>query len=297
MGNFDWEVDFITAVQSTAGPVMTRFMEFVSMLGEETMLVLVVGLLYWCLDKRLGRKLALGMIFSLLGGEIIKGLVMRRRPYFDHPEITCLRAPSGKGDVMDITIQGYSFPSMHASNSIAMFGTLAWGAKRKWLKTAFLIIPLLIGFSRPFLGVHYPTDVLAGWLLGGIVLFLALRITAMTENYLLIGTAVAVLAFPGWFLCHNEGFGVIYGLSTGMLMGFAFEERLVRFSNTRNILRCILRLAGGMAVFFGASLALKGIFPTGRILHSARYFLTSFITMGIYPMLFNLTDRIWKEKE
>ena len=69
MGNFGWEVDFITAIQSAASPALIRFMEIVSMLGEETVLVLTVGLLYWCIDKSLGRKLALGMIFSLLGGE------------------------------------------------------------------------------------------------------------------------------------------------------------------------------------------------------------------------------------
>lgn len=294
MGNFGWEVDFITAVQDWAGPVLTHIMKGVSILGEETVLVLFVGLLYWCINKSLGRKLALGMIFSLLGGEMIKGAVMRRRPYFDHPEISCLRAPSGKGDVMDIAVQGYSFPSMHASNSIAMFGTLAWGVRRRWLKFILLIMPLLIGFSRPFLGVHYPTDVLVGWVLGAVVLFLALKITSMTENYFGIFIAVAILAFPGWFFCHSDGFGVIYGMSAGMLLGFAFEARFVNFSNTGNILRCILRLICGMAVFFGLGAALKGIMPYDRIWRCIRYFLTSFISMGVYPMLFSLTDRLWK---
>lgn len=292
-----WEVDFISAVQRASGPVLTRIMECVSMLGEETCMVIVVGLLYWCLDKNLGKRMALGMIFSMLGGEIIKEAVMRRRPYFDHPEISCLRAPSGKGDVMDLAIQGYSFPSIHSSNSVAMFGTLAAGTKRRWLQTVFLIIPLLIGFSRPFLGVHYPTDVLAGWVLGGVALFLALRISSITDNYLTICIAVALLALPGWFTCRTDLFSTIYGFTVGTLLAFDFESRFVKFSNTGNVLRCIVRLICGMAVFFGAGMALKEMLPPDRICRCVRYFLSSFFAMGVYPMLFSLSDRLWKKSE
>lgn len=297
MWNFQWEVEFITAIQEASSSALTGIMEIASMLGEETLMVLTIGLFYWCINKSVGRKMALGMIISLLSGEMIKCVVMRRRPYFDHSEISCLRAPSGKGEVMDIAVQGYSFPSIHASNSIVMFGTITTVMRRRWIRVLLLIFPLLIGFSRPFLGVHYPTDVIVGWALGCLALFIALKITSKTENYLKICIVMALLSLPGWFFCHTDVFSTVYGLMLGMLLGFTFEDKFVRFSNTRNIGRCILRLIGGMALFFGLSIALKSLLPTDRIFRCIRYFLTAFVCMGVYPILFKYTDRLWKQEK
>ena len=296
MGSFDWEIDFMTALQDAAGKVWTPLMEWVSMLGEETVMVLVIGLIYWCLNKDLGRKMALGMTLSLLAGEMIKCAVMRRRPYFDHSEVACLRAPSGKGDVMNVAVQGYSFPSLHASNAVVMFGSLATVARRRWQVALCVLMMLLIGFSRPFLGVHYPTDVLVGWVLGLCALWLAFKAVALLKNWLIIALIVALLALPGWWFCHTEVFSSVYGLTLGMLGGFAFEERVVKFKNTKNMWRCFLRLVCGMALFFGVSIALKCVLPPVQLCRCVRYLIASFIAMGVYPMVFKHTDKIWKEE-
>ena len=59
MGSFPWEIDFMTALQSAAGKVWTPLMKGVSILGEETVMVMVIGLIYWCLNKEMGQKMAL----------------------------------------------------------------------------------------------------------------------------------------------------------------------------------------------------------------------------------------------
>lgn len=286
----------MTALQSAAGKVWTPLMEGVSILGEETVMVMVIGLIYWCLNKEMGQKMALGMVLSLLGGEMIKCAVMRRRPYFDHAEVECLRAPSGKGDVMDVAVQGYSFPSLHASNAVVMFGTLAKAARRRWQVIVCIVMIVLIGFSRPFLGVHYPTDVLVGWALGLCALWVAFKAAALLKDWLKIALVVALLALPGWWFCHTEVFSSVYGLTLGMLGGFAFEERVVKFNNTKNVWRCLLRLVGGMALFFGVSMALKSVLPADQVCRCVRYLIASFIAMGAYPMVFKHTDILWKKE-
>ncbi len=294
MGSFQWEVDFIAALQYKADETLIWIMSAFSMLGEEMALVVIVGLLYLCYDKKMGRKLALGMLGGILGGEIIKSRVLRLRPYFSHSGILCLRAPSGGGDIMDLAVQGYSFPSMHSSNSVIMFGLLAVNSRKRWCRVIWLVFPLLIGFSRAFLGVHYPTDVMAGWLFGAIVLYAVLELTERTENYLLICAVSCVLALPGWLICGTKDFSSAYGLMVGMLLGFAFEDKLVRFENTASFLRGAVRLISGLVLFFGLSSMLKMLLPENQIFRALRYALSSFAVMGVYPMVFKPMNRIWK---
>lgn len=68
----------------------------------------------------------------------------------------------------------YSFPSSHAANAmaLALFVIFYLGEKKKWLITGMIFWVLLVSYSRIYLGVHYPTDLLVGWLVGACWAFL-----------------------------------------------------------------------------------------------------------------------------
>jgi undecaprenyl-diphosphatase len=95
---------------------------------------------------------------------LVKGVVARDRP---------------PGDEAMVHAAGYSFPSAHSATSVAFYGVLALiagqalqgRASRAWAIAGASVICLAIGLSRVYLGAHYPTDVLAGWLLGCVIAF------------------------------------------------------------------------------------------------------------------------------
>lgn len=68
-----------------------------------------------------------------------------------------------------------SFPSNHASNMMALAG-VGWWFTRGRVRWLWFLLPLVIGYSRVYLGFHYPTDVLAGWLLGALLATLVISL-------------------------------------------------------------------------------------------------------------------------
>lgn len=160
-------VAFDTAIRETvhswASPWLTRLMLGVTRLGTTPFLAVVTIAVWWALFRiGHGRAIAL-LVLATLGmmalSESLKLEYHRVRPpaYFGYDEPT-----------------NYSYPSGHADTSISFYGLLAWiathriqaRARRRAVWAASAVLVLAIGFSRVYLGVHYPTDVLGGYALG-----------------------------------------------------------------------------------------------------------------------------------
>lgn len=299
MGNvffFNWEIDFILWIQKYVNEFTTLFAKFLQICGEEYVLIFVLGLLYWSIDKKLGRRASLAMIGSMLFGTLIKGLVLRRRPYMDNAQIKCVTPAHREADIMSVKAQGYSFPSLHSILSAATYGTIAVDTKKKFTIAIGIIMPLLIGLSRPFLGVHYPTDVLAGWALGIICIFVLGGIEKKF-GYKVGFLVPLVISISGFFYCADAEFFSCYGVALGFLLGFMFEEKFVRFEYCKKWWSYILRPVGGVVVFFILTLLLKipmqimtleETSTAALIYRLFRYTVSSFVTIGIYPFVFKL---------
>ena len=150
-------------VHSLSSPRLTAVMRAVSYMGKvRTLVILGTGVAAVMLYLRAFRSTAIFLI--TMAGEImlevtLKATYQRARPepFFDLPPP-----------------ESYSFPSGHALGSLCFYGILAWIVVRriqdKRIKTAIAVLTaifiLLIGLSRVYLGVHYPSDVLAGFVAG-----------------------------------------------------------------------------------------------------------------------------------
>lgn len=159
MNPFDSAV--MTFVQSGFhNPVTDAVFPAVTYLGESGIFWILLSLLIIAMGRKNGWRttgclMLAAMLLGLLLGEIaLKNIICRPRPFQEMPEISLLIPPPS----------GYSFPSGHSCASFAAATIIFLKDKRPG--TAALALAALIAFSRVFLFVHYPTDVLAGSLLG-----------------------------------------------------------------------------------------------------------------------------------
>ena len=303
---FNWEVDLLIWLQAHAGSVIIKIAKLMAYFGDEFVMIALLGFLYWCWDKELGRFLGTGMAMGIVAGPMIKNTMLRKRPYMDHDRIACYKPVAPDAGLYDISAQGYSFPSMHSSNSTIMFGSLIWGGTAKWyLRLPAILMPVLVGVSRCVVGVHYPTDVLAGWILGLVILYINGFLNKRFEHRGRVNLVIFLLSLTGIFFCRSEDYFTGLGVMAGYFLSIPFEERFVHFDNTRNPVKMMLRLAGGFGLFFGISYLLKKPFSeefletaelASFMVRFLRYAIVSFVVLGVYPILFR-PDRLKSEMD
>ena len=309
MGNvfyFDWEVNLIEWLQKAAGSVVQTIAKAMTFIGGETVTLLILIIVLFCYKKEAGKRCGFTMVAASMWYPMIKNIVMRVRPYMAHPDrIEALSVVEADADPMDILQQGYSFPSGHSATAVSMYGSIAREIRKKWMRWLAVIVPVLIGLSRFAVGVHYPTDVLAGWLVGlAAVAFSALlekKVRTERVRYLIL-LAVTV---PGIFWCTSRDYFTALGLLIGMVTAFPYEKKYVGFQDTRNIPAMILRVLGAFAVYALLNTVLKLPFDkewlnngtTGaNLVRSARYAIILFVLVGVYPRIFPAFEKIGRHK-
>lgn len=145
-------------------------MVLISTLGNAGLFWIILGLVLAFIPKT--RKYGVLALVSLLvcflfNNILLKNLIARPRPYTQIPELVMLmKCPAD-----------HSFPSGHACSSFAVAGSLMWSMGRKWngIRISALVLAILIAFSRLYVGVHYPTDILVGTAIGLLGSFLIFR--------------------------------------------------------------------------------------------------------------------------
>jgi len=309
---FDWEVALIEWLQTHLAPGLITFISYLSMFGEEIIMIAVLGFLYWAYDKKLGREVGLTLLVANVWNPLIKNIVLRRRPYFDNEGIQILRVVDPDADIYDIAAQGYSFPSGHSSGSMSLYGSLfAFGkdrpltdAAKRILLILAIVLPLLVGFSRITVGAHYPTDVLCGYALGLLVIFIVRTLIRRMKNQYLLFLILLLTAVPGFFYCESDDFYTGTGMLLGFILAVPFEAKYVDFENTRSPIRSILRVIGGGAIYVILNTLLKVPFSSeflesgtlaAHLVRTFRYAIILFVDMGVYPMMFKVTAAVGRK--
>ena len=159
------EIPIVLFLQSLGEWLKTPMLAF-TFLGQEEFFMALLPFLYWCVDARLGLQFAAMTVFSNLGVNILKLFIRMPRPFWVSADVQPWTAETSFG-----------MPSGHATTAASIWGVLAVYLRKKWTTIFILIVIFLIGISRVFLGMHFLSQVLVGWLLGGLLLLIFLRVT------------------------------------------------------------------------------------------------------------------------
>jgi len=158
----DWGIHFIAGLQTSA-PWLAAPARFFSFLGTEEFYLFLLPFLYWCVNVPLGLRVGVILTVSDSLNIFFKLVFHQPRPYWVSDKVRVIHAETS-----------YGLPSGHAQHAMSVWGTMAAWVKG-WLRWLIAALIFLIGYSRIVLAVHFPTDVLAGWLIGGVILWSFLK--------------------------------------------------------------------------------------------------------------------------
>jgi membrane-associated phospholipid phosphatase len=301
----EWEANLIEWMQTNSGSSgnIEKFFDF---FGAETGLLILVLIVMFCWKKEVGQKLALIVSSLNLWLPMIKSVVLRPRPYMEYPDrVKALALLDENASAQDLAAQGYSFPSMHSASVPALYFSLAKEVKKNWLWIAAGIMTVLVGISRVAAGMHYPTDVLAGWILGFAVVGVFTILDRYVHKEWLYHLILLISALPGLFYVRTSEYYTALGCMIGAIAAISFEHKYVNYQETRKISAMFLRVFGAVLVYFLLNTILKlpfdkqflaGTTRGAFLIRTARYAIIMFLIVGIYPMVFPQFERIGKKK-
>lgn len=277
---------FLQKVRELSGGVLDTFMLKATTLGESTATFLLLAFVYWCVDKRMGQVMALNVSVACTWNQFIKWVCRVDRPWVrDERIIPVQKAIEGAG--------GYSFPSGHTTRATAVWGTLGvllWKSKERIVAVLCGMILLVIAFSRNYLGVHTPQDVLVSLLAGVILIFLVEKVLCWTENG---KNRDMIVAGIGCLICFlpmlRAGCLSNAGAGMGFFIGWLLERRFVQFETEDTWAhKCVKFVIGGVGIGF----IMEVVYSAFCLVMASRYarfftlFVLSVFIMSVYPFFF-----------
>ncbi|QMS84508.1 phosphatase PAP2 family protein [Candidatus Xianfuyuplasma coldseepsis] len=283
-------IEVVEALQSLQNGFFDVFFNFISFLGEEYVYIVLLSIIYFAYDKKMGEFMGLVLFFTGMFNATIKGIVSAPRPFQEYPDrITNLR-PETSG--------GYSFPSGHTQMFTSF--SFAYGFYQKQIKIVYVatIFSVLMALSRMYLGVHYLEDVTVSLLLGILTAYLFaqffVKIQDNDKALLQVYIGILLAFLPFLFILDYVDLYKTYGLMLGFTGGMVIEKKYIQFTMDTLLWKKGLRVLGGLiimiAIMAGLDIIFEAIAKEGstllHLLDMIRYGLVAFVGLGVYPLLF-----------
>ncbi len=299
-------MEFLYLLEKIRLPGLNEFMLGITYLGDEIAFLVIALILFWCVDKRNGYYiLAVGFV-GTIANQFMKLWFRIPRPWVLDENFTILeQAREGAS--------GYSFPSGHTQSSVGTFGSIAYTTRNKMIRYGAIVIAVLVPFSRMYIGVHTPLDVLVAAAMA-VVLILLLRPVFYKNNgkyipvFLGIMTVLAVgflcfvtfYPFPADTDAHNLASGIknaytLLGSLMGLIVVYFVDEKWLKFPTKAVWWTQIGKVAVGLllvlAVKSGMKTVLDGMFGelAGR---AVRYFLIVIVAGIVWPLSFKWFSKL-----
>ena len=294
---------FLHFLESIRNPFLDWFFALITHLGEETFFLVVAIFFFWCIDKREGYFILITGLVGTAVNQMAKLVFRIPRPWILDPEFNIVESARAEAT-------GYSFPSGHTQNIAGTYGSIAAFNSQKRKTIICITVILLVAFSRMYLGVHTPFDVVAS-LLFAFILILFLRPHFATEErfnkampWVVVGSVVVSLAFFGYVISisgvsfidsHNYYSGLknactLIGCTAGLVIVYFVDSKFIKFeTNARwyaQIIKLLLGLGGVLVIKSGLSAPLTSLFGNEYVARAVRYLLIVVFAGAVWPLTF-----------
>ncbi len=250
-----WGVDVIVWIQQFRTPALDAVMRVFTFLGEEQFYLLLLPFLLWCVDFKIGARVSQIYLLSVVVNGVLKESLMQPRPFDFNPAIK----------LIDQT--GYGLPSGHAQSALVVWGSLATWARQRWVWILAVVVIVLVSTSRIYLGVHFPTDVLAGWAVGIVLLgaySVALPLAQRTtQRFSLSVHLLGAVLGPGilaWVYPLKDNISAM-GTLAGIGVGLIAAQRAVAFTAAGPWWQRGIRFVVGATILLALYTGLAAVFP------------------------------------
>ncbi len=304
-------ISIINSLQ-TLSPGLDGIMGLFSFMGTVEFYLILIPFIYWVVDARLGFRVLLVLLSADFVSGAFKQLLHQPRPYWI-------------GDVQALSTEGsYGIPSSHASDSLAVWGYLSISLRKNWFSVFSFLLVLMIGISRLYLGVHFPQDVLFGWLIGAMIIYLfrkweqkvidflqqysmgrqILIIFSASLGMLLIGNLVVLVIAnspdpQSWTSFSAEArtaahyytvSGALFGAATGYLLMLKHAPFKTEGTVVQKLGRYLIGIVGVVIVWMGLDILFSTIAADestlSYLLRYVRYAATTFWAIYVAPLVF-----------
>lgn len=294
-------MDVLRAIAEWRTPFLDNLFLVLTKLGEEAIVIVAVAVLYWCVSKKTAYGLGFAYFFSGLAVNSLKIGCRIDRPWILDPNFSAVEAAKAHAT-------SYSFPSGHTQSATALYGTLGLKTNNGWLKALFFSFIPIVGFSRMYLGVHTPADVLVSFgVTGAIAVLFALLCRDKEPSvtfFAAAGSVLAVCAFAALgYSLHLHGRGIIaydyasdiskmVGAAIGFAVGCILERKFINFDpRDAKLWQHAVKLAVGIGVTLGIKAGLKPVFALidsqSLVLDALRYAVIILWVVVAWPALFS----------
>ncbi|MGB8412370.1 MAG: phosphatase PAP2 family protein [Candidatus Binatus sp.] len=289
--------------------LLTKFFLLATFAGQVEGYILIVTLIYVMFDKTLAVRLAVVLLLTMCLNHVLKITIKNPRPFVH--EGTYLQKWAVSTENAKALAAEYSTPSGHAMAGSAFYPYLYASVENPVVRVIAVLAVLATGFSRPYLGVHYPGDILIGWVIGLLVALVAIKradeisdgwnklsykyqVAIIVASSLILWLATS--AINGWRIDGQPRAFLGYaGFLTGIVIGRRIELSTVNFDprSSRPPAK-ILRFAISVAMVLVSLALLDKVFRAivddfsvlGYLLQYIRYAIAGVISIFVAPLFF-----------
>ena len=327
---------FLETLANARVGFLTAFFNLITYLGDEKLFVVISLIVLWCFSKRGGLfMLTVGFAASSIG-QTLKALFRIPRPWnlgekpFDKADAIARSGYPEEGGLLNKIMNklgdaadGWSFPSGHTLISVGTYGSLAAWFRNRWFQILGVALAVLIPFTRLYLGVHTPVDIIAGALLAIALIFILRPVFASEGNgrvrAVLIGNAVlTILLLVVVYLVQpaelagedaaNYASGIknlwqLIGATLAIWLAFEADEGWLHYDTRAVWWAQLLKIAGGCIIVLALQMGIQKVLGysskelTLETMTRMGYIacLANFVAMGAATILWPMTFK-WFSK-